>query len=71
MAVIGYGDIGAACARIAKHGFGMKVTGVKRDPKAVTAENRSYCDEVVGNDSGMTTETKIVYNLAWVSYDQI
>ena len=22
----------------------------KRDPKAVSAENRSYCDEVVGND---------------------
>jgi len=32
MAIIGYGDIGAACAKIAKNGFGMKVIGVKRKP---------------------------------------
>ena len=32
MAIIGYGDIGAACAKVAKNGFGMKVTGVKRRP---------------------------------------
>jgi len=36
MAIIGYGDIGTACAKIAKLGFGMKITGVKRNPKAVT-----------------------------------
>lgn len=35
MAIIGYGDIGSACAKVAKLGFGMKVTGVKRDPKTV------------------------------------
>lgn len=50
MAVIGYGSIGAACARIAKMGFQMKVSGVKRNPKAVSDEERSYCDEIVGND---------------------
>jgi len=50
MAVIGYGDIGAACAKIAKHGFGMKVTGLKRRPETVSEEHKSYCDEVVGND---------------------
>jgi len=32
MAIVGYGDIGAACAKIAKNGFGMKVIGIKRRP---------------------------------------
>jgi phosphoglycerate dehydrogenase-like enzyme len=50
MAIIGYGDIGAACAKIAKLGFGMKVIGVKRNPAACSEEYASYCDEVVGND---------------------
>lgn len=50
MAVVGYGDIGAACAKIAKLGFGTKVIGVKRRPELVSDEYRSYCDEVVGND---------------------
>ena len=50
MAVIGYGDIGAACAKIAKNGFGMKVYGVKRNPAECSDLYRSYCDEVVGND---------------------
>ena len=38
MAVIGYGDIGAACAKIAKYGFGMKCIGVKRNPAACSDE---------------------------------
>ena len=50
MAIIGYGDIGAACAKIAKNGFGMKVSGLKRDPTSVGELERQYCDEVVGND---------------------
>jgi phosphoglycerate dehydrogenase-like enzyme len=50
MAIIGYGDIGAACAKIAKNGFGMKVWGVKRRPDDCSDLYRSYCDEVVGND---------------------
>jgi phosphoglycerate dehydrogenase-like enzyme len=50
MAIIGYGDIGAACAKIAKFGFGMKVIGVKRKPDDCSEEYKSYCDEVVGND---------------------
>lgn len=50
IAFIGYGDIGTACAKICKLGFGMKVTGLKRSPDSVTEEQRSYCDEVVGND---------------------
>jgi lactate dehydrogenase-like 2-hydroxyacid dehydrogenase len=50
MAIIGYGDIGAACAKIAKNGFGMKVWGVKRNPADCSDLYKSYCDEVVGND---------------------
>ena len=50
MAIIGYGDIGSACAKAAKFGFGMRVTGVKRNPNDVSEESRSFCDEVVGND---------------------
>lgn len=38
MAVIGYGDIGAACARMAKFGFGMKTIGVKRNPASCSEE---------------------------------
>lgn len=50
MLIVGYGDIGAACAKIAKNGFGMKVSGIKARPYGVSKEDRSYCDEVVGND---------------------
>lgn len=50
IAFIGYGDIGCACAKVCKNGFGMKVTGLKRNPNEITQEQRSYCDEVVGND---------------------
>ena len=32
MLICGYGDIGAAVGKIAKHGFGMKVIGLKRKP---------------------------------------
>ena len=50
IAFVGYGDIGSACAKVCKNGFGMKVTGVKRNPNELTDEQRAYCDEVVGND---------------------
>lgn len=50
MAIVGYGDIGAACAKIAKNGFGMKVWGIKRKPEDCSELYKSYCDEVVGND---------------------
>jgi len=50
MVVVGYGDIGSACAKMAKNGFNMKVTGVKRNPEAVSDLHRSYCDAIVGND---------------------
>lgn len=50
MAIVGYGDIGAAVAKIAKLGFGIKCTGIKRNPAACSEEALSYCEEVVGND---------------------
>lgn len=50
IAFVGYGDIGTACAKVCKNGFGMKVTGIKRNPNDLTEEAKSYCDEVVGND---------------------
>ena len=50
MVIVGYGDIGSCCARIAKHGFGMKVSGVKRRPEQATAEQKENASEIVGND---------------------
>lgn len=50
MAIVGYGDIGAACAKVAKYGFDMKVSGIKRRPETVPDEHKAYCDEIVGND---------------------
>ena len=38
MVVVGYGDIGSRCARMAKRAFGMKTIGVNKFPKLVTAE---------------------------------
>ena len=32
LAIIGYGNIGQQLAKIAKLGFGMKVTGIKKSP---------------------------------------
>lgn len=36
MLIVGYGDIGSCVAKIAKHGFGMRVTGIKRKPETST-----------------------------------
>jgi lactate dehydrogenase-like 2-hydroxyacid dehydrogenase len=33
MLICGYGDIGSNVGKIAKHGFGMKVIGLKRRPE--------------------------------------
>jgi lactate dehydrogenase-like 2-hydroxyacid dehydrogenase len=32
LAVLGFGDIGAECAKVCKAGFDMKVWGIKRNP---------------------------------------
>ena len=36
LAIIGYGNIGTACAKIVKLGFGMKITGVDKYPDSMT-----------------------------------
>ena len=38
LVVIGYGDIGSNCAKMAKRAFGMKTIGVNKFPKLVTPE---------------------------------
>jgi len=48
MGIIGYGDIGAGCARVAKRGLDMRVIGLKRDPTKVSEEYKSYIDELLG-----------------------
>ena len=50
LAIVGYGDIGYHCAKMAKMGFGTRVIGLKRRPKEVSDEHRQYCDEIVGMD---------------------
>jgi len=49
MAIVGYGDIGAACGKVIKP-FGTKVIGVKRRPDVCTDEQKQNADEIVGMD---------------------
>ena len=42
--MVGFGDIGRACAKLAK-AYGMKVTALRRRPKP-----NPLCDQVYGND---------------------
>lgn len=48
--IVGYGNIGAASAKILKCGFGMKVIGISADPELITEEQRSYLEELVTPD---------------------
>ena len=52
MVIVGYGEIGAACAKIAKHGFGMKVTGIRRStpPMLDQMGYEENSDAIVGLD---------------------
>jgi lactate dehydrogenase-like 2-hydroxyacid dehydrogenase len=50
MLIVGLGSIGTACARVAKFGLGMKVTGVKRNPNKTTVEMRDCCENIVGGE---------------------
>ena len=50
MGIVGYGDIGANCAKVAKNGFNMRVLGLKRNPETVSEDLRKYVDEIIGND---------------------
>lgn len=50
MLIVGFGDIGAACGKILKHGFGTKVIGLKRRPENISERNRANADTVAGLD---------------------
>jgi len=50
MVIVGFGDIGAACGKVIKNGFGTKVIGVKKRPEMISDEHRQCCDELVGLD---------------------
>lgn len=50
MAIVGIGSIGTEVAKRAKHGFGMRVIGFKRDPRQVDSATRAHVDEVYGTD---------------------
>ncbi len=47
MGIVGYGDIGRACAKLAK-AYGMKVVGLKRDTSTFRKEDDPYCDDMYG-----------------------
>jgi len=50
MLIVGYGDIGLACAKVAKFGYGTKVVGLKRRPELASDEAKSCADVIVGLD---------------------
>jgi len=50
MLIVGFGDIGAACGKVCKNGFGTSVIGLKRRPEATSDEHRACCDELVSLD---------------------
>jgi phosphoglycerate dehydrogenase-like enzyme len=49
LGVIGYGDIGRACAKLAK-AFGMRVAALRRNPSR-NDQDDPYCDIVYGTDA--------------------
>jgi phosphoglycerate dehydrogenase-like enzyme len=49
MAIVGYGNIGAHCAKAVK-AFGTRVIGVKRRPLDCDELQRQNADEIVGLD---------------------
>jgi phosphoglycerate dehydrogenase-like enzyme len=48
--IVGYGNIGAACGKIIKNGFGAKVIGLKLRPEQATEDQIRNADEIVGVD---------------------
>eukprot|EP00814_Leptocylindrus_danicus_P017105 CAMPEP_0116034802 /NCGR_PEP_ID=MMETSP0321-20121206/19891_1 /TAXON_ID=163516 /ORGANISM="Leptocylindrus danicus var. danicus, Strain B650" /LENGTH=355 /DNA_ID=CAMNT_0003511317 /DNA_START=242 /DNA_END=1309 /DNA_ORIENTATION=+ len=48
MGIIGYGDIGRACAKLAK-AYGMKVLALRRNPSL--SDGDPYCDVAYGNSN--------------------
>ena len=51
LGIVGLGNIGVECARIAKNGYGMRVLGVKKRPeKKIGVEVDQLVDEILGFD---------------------
>ena len=49
LSVIGFGDIGSTCGKVAKNGFGTRVIAI--DKYGVNSESRrGWADEIVGLD---------------------
>ena len=49
LSVIGFGDIGSTCGKVAKNGFGTRVIAI--DKYEVKSESRrGWADEIVGLD---------------------
>ena len=46
LGIVGYGDIGQSCARVAKAAFGMRVIALRHNPK----QPSPHADEVLGPD---------------------
>lgn len=44
LAIFGFGDIGAECARVAKAAVDLKILGVKRNPDSVPEHQRAWAD---------------------------
>lgn len=47
LGIVGYGDIGRACAKLARV-YGMKIVVLRRNPSKAEAD--PYCDVVYGSD---------------------
>lgn len=47
LGIVGYGDIGRACAKLG-HVYGMKIVALRRNPKK--SESDEYCEVVYGTD---------------------
>lgn len=47
LGIVGYGDIGRACAKLA-HVYGMKIVALRRNPKL--SSNDPYCEVTYGTD---------------------
>jgi lactate dehydrogenase-like 2-hydroxyacid dehydrogenase len=50
LGIVGYGDLGNACAKIAKLGFNMRVIGTKKSPSSISTEYLKYIDKLTGED---------------------
>lgn len=67
LGIVGYGDIGCECARVAKMGFNMKVIAAKRDPTKTTEKQRQMADKITSSSGedldNLLSESDFVLNV--------